>query len=774
MGKKTKAKKRKDKFYHLAKETGYRARSAFKLLQLNKKFSFLQTSKVLIDLCAAPGGWLQVASQYMPVSSLILGVDLVPIKPIPNCITFTEDITTEKCKSQLRKELHNWKADSVIHDGAPNVGKNWLHDAFSQSVLTLHALKLACDFLRKGGWFVTKVFRSKDYQSLMWIFNQLFKKVHATKPQASRNESAEIFVVCQGYKAPDKIDKKFFDAKHVFQELTPGDDQITMADFGNKKLLKKAKAVGYKDDATMLYEECTVSEFLASDKPLHILKQSNKLVFDDEEIFGHVFTTDDIVDACKDLKVIGKREFRILVNWHKKMNKKREQESEKGEKENEELDEGSSSDSDAEIEKKLSEMKEDEAKQLKRKKKVVTKERRKLRERMGHMAQSTNTQEDMELFSLHNIKSNKHLETLTEDDSMKIHDKERNEYEDGYESDDEVSEIEFEDNQESDGENSSDEEKQEESPHPLIVPLGEDELASERQTDLWFSKDIFADIKLDAKRVPPKPKNKKEEKIPERDEIKESSKEEVKMEVGMKHPHDPKIEEDEDSGSSSDSDYDINMAADPEDQNPNLKDFEVVPSDYRGATGKLDASGLALGTVIATSRKRKRDIIDDSFNRYTFEDEGLPDWFVEDEKKRIHRTFLDSHIPQHVKKYYESRDVAINSKTIKKVAEAKARKKRKMMKRTEKARKQVENVTDSHNMSNVEKASQIKSIYKKHGMLKKQKENVTYVFAKRGVGKKVRRPQGVKGQFKVVDRRMKTDLRGKMKGGGKKPKRGRK
>ncbi|KAI5189541.1 AdoMet-dependent rRNA methyltransferase SPB1 [Nematocida sp. AWRm77] len=216
--KKKTGKSRLDKYYYLAKDHGYRARSAFKLIQINQAYNILSNVHYVVDLCAAPGGWLQVASKVVRPPSKVIGVDLDPIKPIFGVETIMGDITHELTQIEILRAAGSTEVDVVLHDGAPNVGTSWEKDSYVQNELVCHAAKLACKLLKKNGVFVTKVFRSKDFTSLVWMCNQLFAECLTTKPRSSREESAEVFLVCRGYKKPEVLDERFFDPHFIFAE----------------------------------------------------------------------------------------------------------------------------------------------------------------------------------------------------------------------------------------------------------------------------------------------------------------------------------------------------------------------------------------------------------------------------------------------------------------------------------------------------------------------------------------------------------------------------
>lgn len=268
-----------------------------------------------------PQSWCQVAAETMPVNSLIVGVDLAPIKPIPKVITFQSDITTDKCRATIRSHLKTWKADTVLHDGAPNVGTAWAQDSFNQAQLTLQAMKLATEFLIEGGTFVTKVFRSKDYNPLLWVFNQLFSKVEATKPPSSRNVSAEIFVVCRGFKAPKRIDPRFLDPRAVFAELADPAPNNEAKVYNPD--VKKRKREGYDEGDYLQYKELPASEFIQTTDPIAILGGYNRLTFTQAKN-GDVAlaaldklpeTTNEIRNCAADLKVLGRKDFKMLLKW---------------------------------------------------------------------------------------------------------------------------------------------------------------------------------------------------------------------------------------------------------------------------------------------------------------------------------------------------------------------------------------------------------------------------------------------------------------------------
>ncbi|XP_071450021.1 pre-rRNA 2'-O-ribose RNA methyltransferase FTSJ3 [Hetaerina americana] len=875
MGKKTKiGKQRKDRYYQLAKETGYRSRAAFKLIQLNRKFEFLQKSRVCIDLCAAPGGWMQVAKQNMPVSSIVIGVDLFPIKQIPGCISITEDITTDKCRVQLQRELKTWKADVVLNDGAPNVGKNWLHDAYQQSCLTLSALKVATEFLRQGGWFVTKIFRSKDYNPLIWVFKQLFKKVHSTKPQASRSESAEIFVVCQYYIAPHKIDGRFLDAKYVFEELDIGNEGPKINVFHPDK--NKAKAIGYPEGSTSLHFPVKATELLQGE-PLDILQTASEVVFDDENILNNPLTTAEIKECCKDIRVLGRKDLRGLLNWCKAMKKslgEKEVEEVKEEKtESEEVEVKSEEDlelkdleeEEKEIEQISSQIKElevEEMRNAKRKRKHMLKEQRKLRDKMnlkmvlrGDEGPQLNENIDPEdsLFELKMLKKKKQLalvtdgkpDLLAEDqverkkspkvvrfkDEVKDDDaddtdgsssldstlgysyrrktsilkKEEGHSSDeegldeeglGLSSEDEGSELSSAEKESESSEESEDEdvEEDEKTEKPigarkaaLITDLDDRPKSLKRQqkAELWFQKDAFKDLEDEEDEdyeiselvTKAREKSKVEGDVAVQNEL---DKKVVKAKDQKKAK--PKEDSDIDSDDVSETDTDSEDETDDEPtENSNKTKPMVKKTSVGGKNGfvvvpakngkvkkrKLDAEALALGTVLATSKKARRDVVDMAWNRYCFNDrEGLPDWFLEDEKKHMMK---DIPVPKDMVEEFKSRERELNVRPIKKVIEAKARKKKRAIRRMEKAKKRVESLMENSEVTEREKARQIKQLYKKATMTKKKE--VKYVVAKKfQTGKRGGRPAGHKGLYKVVDPRMKKDMRS-MKASSKKGKR---
>ncbi|KAF2070436.1 hypothetical protein CYY_008247 [Polysphondylium violaceum] len=792
MGQKKKklAKGRLDKFYYMAKEQGYRSRAAFKLIQLNKKYNFLGSAKACLDLCAAPGGWMQVASKYMPVQSVIVGVDLVPIRQVRNCISLAEDITTQKCRTEIKKALKTWKVDVCLHDGAPNMGTSWVQDAYQQAELTLHALKLATEFLTTGGWFVTKVFRGADYNSLIWVFNKLFKKVESTKPPSSRNASAEIFVVCQGYLNPKRIDPKLLDPKFVFKEIIEGPKKVDI--LSDKK--QKRNRSGYEDGVNQLSKQMFVSDFIESTEHLRDLASHNSIVFDlpkSQLYLDHPETTEEIVECLKDLKVLGKNDFSKIIKWRKAMathkeeieNPKKEEEQEEEEKRpltQEEMDEN--------LDKEIKELMENVEKKKRREKKKANEKKRDQQKRvelkMHIPGDKIEEGGDGDLFSV----KGKDAE-YDDDDQVAEHtdlssDDDDSEYENDDEQDfdrDEYMEQELEGqykqylqrirnravNEESvekvskdkltsedrdlDDEefaDADDESEQEEESHPLLVGNKRKEPSTEKTTSMWFDNDIFGGVEYrtedddeeeDQDQEDNKPiiltRNSKVMKAPVKS--KEPAQKKQKSDKYQSAPGAAEIVDDEDV------------------QQKEVAGFEEVPVEeeveYSSESEEEEddkIKTLALGQFLLR-KKSKQDLIDNAYNRRVFNETNLPVWFTDDENKHNKpQTPLTKEMVQEIRRKMKE----IDSRPIKKIAEAKARKKFRLSKKLDKAREKANSIVDNPEMSGREKTRAIEKLYK--GTDKKSKNQKIVMIAK-----KSRTAGGGTGKYKMVDKRMKKEMR---------------
>ncbi len=184
---------RRDYFYRKAKKEGYRSRAAFKLKQISERFNLIKKGNTVVDLGAAPGGWLQVAKELS--GGKVVGVDILGIEEIEGVDTIKGDIRLDATVDKIREMIKKDGADVVLCDAAPNLSGNWSYDHARSIDLATSALECARKILKSGGNFAVKVFQGDMFPGYLDNVRRHFVKVQAFSPEASRKQSAEIYVI---------------------------------------------------------------------------------------------------------------------------------------------------------------------------------------------------------------------------------------------------------------------------------------------------------------------------------------------------------------------------------------------------------------------------------------------------------------------------------------------------------------------------------------------------------------------------------------------------
>jgi len=193
---------KRDYYRKLAKEEGYRSRAAFKLKQINDKYHLIRTGSSVVDIGCAPGGWLEVLSEIVGERGRVVGVDTVPIKPLgkKNVRFLKEDITSKKFLEKLKEELGKGKADCVLADLSPKLSGIWDMDHFKQIQLCHKVIDLLPELLVEEGSCVMKAFHGGELEGLVHRLRESFERVGISKPEASRKESSEVYLVSRRFK----------------------------------------------------------------------------------------------------------------------------------------------------------------------------------------------------------------------------------------------------------------------------------------------------------------------------------------------------------------------------------------------------------------------------------------------------------------------------------------------------------------------------------------------------------------------------------------------
>ena len=182
-----------DKYVKLSKDNYYRSRAAYKLIEIDEKYKILNSSQSIIDLGAAPGSWSEVLKEKIKIPKKIISVDLLNIDPIPGVEIIKNDFTSSSFVDYINQFT---PFDLVISDISPNLSGNKTADFLRMQDLVEIAMDLSLDVLGKGGNFVVKYFRTGDMSNIISLAKRNFTKVSSFKPDASRKESSEIYLIC--------------------------------------------------------------------------------------------------------------------------------------------------------------------------------------------------------------------------------------------------------------------------------------------------------------------------------------------------------------------------------------------------------------------------------------------------------------------------------------------------------------------------------------------------------------------------------------------------
>jgi len=193
--------RKRDYYYQKAKAENYRSRATYKLSLTARKYHFIHRGDVVVDLGAAPGGWIQAARKIAGKTGFVLGVDLKPIDPFPQeyVRTIVADFTEPGTAKQIMDFLPR-KADVVLSDASPNISGIWEVDNARQIDLASDALRVALDVLCPSGNFFVKVFEGNMLPGFVKSVKKHFEIVKVIKPKASRARSSEMFLLAMKLK----------------------------------------------------------------------------------------------------------------------------------------------------------------------------------------------------------------------------------------------------------------------------------------------------------------------------------------------------------------------------------------------------------------------------------------------------------------------------------------------------------------------------------------------------------------------------------------------